>query len=110
MSVKRIIYLILSTIGLVMPWYYNLQFFQTAGFLDFVNASSANLAAKSVSIDLFIATVAGSILIYAESKRLGMKLAWMYILLGLFVAFSCAVPLFLFMRETKLEKLSDVDD
>ena len=59
MSVKRIIYLILAILGLVLPWYYNLQFFSNAGLLDFVNESSANLAAKSVSLDLFIATVAG---------------------------------------------------
>ena len=110
MSVKRIIYLILAILGLAVPWYYNLQFFQTAGFMDFVNASSVNLAAKSVSLDLFIGTVAGSIWIYAESKRLGMKLGWLYILLGFFVAFSCAVPLFLFVREIKMEKLSQETD
>ena len=41
MSVKRIIYLILAILGLVLPWYYNLQFFSNAGLLDFVNESSA---------------------------------------------------------------------
>ncbi|MEG3990800.1 DUF2834 domain-containing protein, partial [Microcoleus sp. S28C3] len=41
----------------MLPWYYNLQFFSNAGLLDFVNESSANLAAKSVSLDLLIATV-----------------------------------------------------
>ena len=70
MSVKRIIYLILAILGLVLPWYYNWQFFSNAGLLDFVNESSANLAAKSVSLDLVIATVAGSIWMYIESKRL----------------------------------------
>jgi hypothetical protein len=74
MSVKRIIYLILAIIlVLVLPWYYNLQFFSNAGLLDFVNESSANLAAKSVSLDLFIATVAGSTWMYAESKRLDIQ-------------------------------------
>jgi hypothetical protein len=73
MSVKRIIYLILAILVLVLPWYYNLQFFSNAGWLDFVNESSANLAAKSVSLDLFIATVAGSTWMYAESKRLDIQ-------------------------------------
>ena len=74
MNVKSVIYLILAILWLVVPWYYNLQFFQTAGLIDFANESSANLAAKSVSLDLFIATVAGSVWIFFESKRVGMKL------------------------------------
>lgn len=109
MSVKSVIYLILAILGLVVPWYYNLQFFQTAGFMDFANESSANIAAKSVSLDLFIATVAGSVWMFFESKKLGMKFGWLYIFLGFFVAFSFAAPLFLFMRERKLEASSKVE-
>ncbi|HAZ45020.1 MAG TPA: hypothetical protein DDW76_19470 [Cyanobacteria bacterium UBA11369] len=52
MSVKKIIYLTLAILGFVAPWYYNLQFFANSGLLDFVNESSANLAAKSVSARL----------------------------------------------------------
>ena len=106
MSVKRIIYLVLAILGLVVPWYYNLQFFVNAGFMDFVKESSANLAARSVSSDLFIATVAGSVWMYAESRRLRIRFAWLYILLGFVIAFSYAFPLFLFVREAKLEKSS----
>jgi hypothetical protein len=73
MSVKRIIYLILAILGLVLPWYYNLQFFSNAGLLDFINESSANLAAKSVSLDLFIATLAGSIWMYVGVETIGYK-------------------------------------
>ena len=51
MTLSEFIYLILAILGLVLPWYYNLQFFSNAGLLDFVNESSANLAAKSVSLD-----------------------------------------------------------
>jgi Terpene cyclase DEP1 len=107
MSVKRLIYLILAILGLVVPWYYNLQFFANAGFMDFVNQSSANLAAKSVSFDLFITTVAGCIWMYVESRRVGITFVWLYILFGFLVSFSSAFPLFLFIRETKLEKLSE---
>jgi apolipoprotein N-acyltransferase len=110
MSIKRIIYLSLAILGLVVPWYYNLQFFGNAGLIDFVNESSANLAAKSISVDLFIATVAGSTWMYAESKRVGVRFVWLYILLGILVAFAFAFPLFLFMRETELEKSTEVQD
>jgi len=60
MSVKQIIYLILAILGLLLPWYYNLQFFSNAGLLKFINESSANLAAKSVSLDLFIKKMGGA--------------------------------------------------
>lgn len=110
MSVKKIIYLTLAILGLVVPWYYNVQFFGNADLLDFVNESSANLAAKSVSLDLFIATVTGSTLMYLESKRVGVKFVWLYILLGWLVAFAFAFPLFLFMRETALENKTELQD
>lgn len=110
MSIKRIIYLSLAILGLVVPWYYNLQFFGNAGFSDFVTASSANLAAKSVSLDLFIVTMAGSTWMYVESKRVGVRFAWLYILLGFLVAFAFAFPLFLFVRETELEKSVELQE
>ena len=109
MSIKRIIYLSLAILGLVVPWYYNLQFFGSAGLSDFVTASSANLAAKSISFDLFITTFAGSTLIYVESKRVGVRFPWLYILLGFLIAFAFAFPLFLFVRETKLEKSVELE-
>jgi len=110
MSVKSVIYLTLTILGLVVPWYYNLQFFQTAGLMDFANESSANLAATSVSFDLFIATVAASFWMFFESKRVGIKFGLLYIFLGFFVAFSFAMPLFLFVRERKLEAASEGED
>lgn len=107
MSITRIIYLILAILGIVIPWYYNLQFFSETGLADFINESSSNLAAQSVSFDLFIATIAGSVWMYLESKRMEMNYIWLYIFAGLFVSFSFAFPFFLFIREGKLESLTD---
>jgi hypothetical protein len=45
---------------------------------------------------------------YVESKRLDISFVWLYLLLGVLVSFSCAFPLFLFVRETKLETSSEV--
>lgn len=108
MRVKKIVYLILAILGLVVPWYYNLQFFGNAGLIDFVNESSANLAAKSVSFDLFIATVTGSVWMYVESRRVNISFVWLYILFGFLVSFSSAFPLFLFIREKKLENNNEL--
>ena len=51
MSIPRILYLLLAIIGLVMTWYYNLQFMaESGGSFDigaFIAAGSTNAASKS---------------------------------------------------------------
>jgi hypothetical protein len=57
---------------------------------------------SSLTVDLLIAAIAGSILIVVESRRLGMRFAWVYVVLSAVVAFAFAFPLFLAMRERQL--------
>ncbi|MEG3436049.1 DUF2834 domain-containing protein [Pannus brasiliensis CCIBt3594] len=104
MSFKRILFLVLAILGFALPWYYNIQFFGTGTIADFISQSSDNLASKSLSFDLFIASITGFSWMVIESRRVGVKFVWLYILLGFFVAFAFAFPLFLYARETALEK------
>ena len=108
MSIARMIYLTLAIFGLVMTWYYNLQFMADSGgsfdIAEFVAAGATNAAAKSLSWDLFIACIAGLTWIYFESKRMGLKFFWVYIILSFGVAFAFAFPLFLFVRQGRLER------
>lgn len=108
MSIARMIYLTLAIFGLVMTWYYNLQFMADSGgsfdIAAFVAAGATNAAAKSLSWDLFIACIAGLTWIYFESKRMGLKFFWVYIILSFGVAFAFAFPLFLFVRQGRLER------
>ena len=108
MSIARMIYLMLAIFGLVMTWYYNLQFMADSGgsfdIAAFVAAGATNAAAKSLSWDLFIACIAGLTWIYFESKRMGLKFFWVYIVLSFGVAFAFAFPLFLFVRQGRLER------
>jgi hypothetical protein len=109
MSIPRIIYLILAIAGVALTWYYNLQFMQESGgtfkIADFIAASSSNAASKSISWDLAIACFAGLSWIYFESKRLGLRFFWAYIILAFGVAFAFAFPLFLFVRQGKIEAI-----
>ena len=114
MSMTRIIYLLLAIAGLVMTWYYNLQFMAESGgsfdLAEFVAAGATNAAAKSLSWDLFIACIAGLTWIYFESKRMGLRFFWVYIILAFGVAFAFAFPLFLFVRQGNLDRaLSGTD-
>ncbi|MEZ5503420.1 MAG: DUF2834 domain-containing protein [Halioglobus sp.] len=109
MSIPRILYLLLTIAGLVMTWYYNLQFIQASGgnfdIAEFMAAGSTNAAAQSLTWDLTIACLSGLLWIYFESKRLGLRFFWLYILLAFGVAWAFAFPLFLFVRQGKLESV-----
>ena len=109
MSVPRIFYLSLTLAGLIIPWYYNLQFMDQSGgafsIAEFIAASSSNAASQSLSSDLAIACIAGLLWIFFESRRLGLRFFWIYIVLTFSVAFSFAFPLFLFIRQGKLETI-----
>lgn len=109
MSAARIFYLLLAIAGLVIPWIYNLQFMSESGgsfdIGEFVAAGSANAASKSLSWDLAIACIAGLTWIFFESKRLGMRFFWIYIVLAFTIAYAFAFPLFLFMRQGRLEAM-----
>jgi hypothetical protein len=79
---------------------------QSAGAFDiteFVAAAAVNPAGQSLSWDLAIACIAGLLWIYFESKRLGLRFFWLYIILAFTVAYAFAFPLFLFVRQGKLD-------
>lgn len=109
MSAIRVLYLLLAIAGLLIPWYFNIQFMQAYdGAFDlgqFMADSSGNAASQSLSWDLAIACIAGSCWIFFESRRLGMRFFWVYILLAMGIAYAFAFPLFLFMRQGKLESM-----
>jgi hypothetical protein len=109
MSIPRILYLLLAVAGVVLTGYYNLQFMQESGggfdIGAFIEASAPNAAAKSLSADLMIACLAGLLWIFFESRRLGLRFFWIYIILAFGVAYAFAFPLFLFVRQGKLEAM-----
>lgn len=109
MSTPRILYLALTIAGVVLTWYYNLQFISESGgsfdFANFVAQGASNAASKSLTWDLTIACIAGLCWIYYESKRLEMRYFWVYIILAFGIAYAFAFPLFLFIRQGKLEAM-----
>ncbi len=96
-----ITWLVLSIVGLVGTWTFNtLAIIQMRDYIgDWVNSGPA---VSSLTVDLLVVAVAGCILIVVESRRLGMRFAWLYIVLSGITAFAFTFPLFLAMRERKL--------
>ncbi|GAA0998808.1 DUF2834 domain-containing protein [Subtercola frigoramans] len=97
-------YLVLAVVGLVGTWSFNLlSIIQLRDFVgDWVNSGPA---VSSLTVDLLVAAVAGSILIIVESRRLGMQRGWLYVVLAGLTAFAFVFPLFLAMRERRLNRV-----
>ena len=106
----RWFYLALASAGAVLPWLANLEFIQTHGAAFdiglFVQLANANPAAQSLSRDLAIAATAVSIWMVSEARRLQMKgLGWV-LLSCVTIAFAFGCPLFLYLRERRLDELA----
>jgi hypothetical protein len=100
-------YLVLSVVGLVGTWSFNvLSIVQMRNFVgDWVNSGPS---VSSLTVDLLVVAVAGSILIFVEARRLGMRAAWLYVVLAGLTAFAFTFPLFLAMRERRLVAIANL--
>lgn len=110
MSGREIAYAVLALLGLVGPWFFNIQYAQQGGTLlnlpAFFGQGFSNAASSSLTVDLFVAFAAFIIWVGPEAKRLGMRHRWIYPVTGFFIAFAFAFPLFLLMRERQLRRQS----
>jgi chromate transport protein ChrA len=104
------VYLGLAIAGAIFPWLANLDFIHSTGgtsfnLAQFVSQANANPAAQSLSRDLAIGATAVVIWMVQESRRINMRgLAWV-LLSCITVAFAFGAPLFLYLRERRLEEL-----
>ena len=94
-------FLVLAVVGLVGTWTFNaLAIVQMRDFIG--DLVSSGPAVSSITVDLLVVAVAGSIFIIVEARRLGMRFAWLYIVLSGITAFAFTFPLFLAMRQRRL--------
>ncbi|MEX8057395.1 MULTISPECIES: DUF2834 domain-containing protein [Microbacterium] len=94
-------FLVLAVAGLVGTWTFNV--FAIVQMRDFIgDLVSGGPAVSSITVDLMVVAIAGSIFIIVEGRRLGMRFAWLYIVLSGVTAFAFTFPLFLAMRQRRL--------
>lgn len=100
-----VLYMVLALAGLVGTWWFNaLAVIQMADFLgDLVTSGPA---VSSITVDLLVAAVAGSVFIIVEARRLGMRFGWLYVAASALTAFAFSFPLFLAMRQRRLTALA----
>jgi len=93
--------MILAAVGLITAWVFNgIASVRGENYLEAWFSSPADWV---LSLDLLIVAVAGSAFMIVEARKLGMKRVWLYIVLSGITAFAFTFPLFLAMRERKLQ-------
>lgn len=102
---KKILYLTLTIAGTILPLSQLIPFLQQHG-LDlslFFQQLFANKVSGFFGLDVIVSSVVLWIFVYSEGRRLKMAHLWVYIAGNLMVGVSLGLPLFLLMRESKLE-------
>ena len=100
-----LVYLVLAVAGLIGTWIFNaLAIVQMRDFIGDLVTSGA--AVSSITVDLLVVAVAGCVFLVVEARRIGMRRAWLYIVLSGVTAFAFTFPLFLAMRQRRLTQLA----
>ena len=109
LTLRTVVYGLLTIAGAAVTWYFNIRFMLDAGgtfsLAAFIREGFANPAAASLASDVSICAIAFLVWLPFEARRLMMRRWWVYAVLTLGVAFACAFPLFLLMRERRLQQL-----
>ncbi|HSL21611.1 MAG TPA: DUF2834 domain-containing protein [Vicinamibacterales bacterium] len=101
------LYLVLCVAGTLFPYSQFVPFLQEHG-LDvrlFFEQLFANRVSGFFGMDVIVSSVVLWTLVVTEGRRAGMKNLWAPIAASLAVGVSLGLPLFLYMRERRLERL-----
>ncbi|WP_137845840.1 DUF2834 domain-containing protein [Microbacterium sp. 2FI] len=104
-SPLALVYAGLAVAGLVGTWFFNaLAIVQLRDFIgDLVTSGPA---VSSITVDLLVVAVAGSVFIIVEARRMRMRFGWLYVVGAGITAFAFTFPLFLAMRERRKTELA----
>ena len=97
MSIRQIAYLILSFLGIICTWYFNIQYFVGTGSvvldpLHFALQAGSTPAGASMSMDALITGLAAGLWMIIDANKIGMKHAWAYIVFGSAISFAFLFP------------------
>jgi Terpene cyclase DEP1 len=101
----QIIYLILAIVGFALPYSQLIPFFADHGLnlSLFWSQLFVNQVSSDVAIDLFISSFVFWIFVFKEGTKRQMKFLWIYVVVNLIIGLSCALPLFLGIRLSRLK-------
>lgn len=101
---QRCFYLVLAIIGCALPYYFLIAFLSAHG-LDgrlFLHDLFGNSVSTFFAVDLLISSVVFVHFLRREAARHSIRGWWPYLIALLTVGLSLALPLFLYVRESRL--------
>jgi hypothetical protein len=104
------IYLILCILGTVLPYSQFVPFLLEQGFdLKIIfEQLFANRISVFFGMDVIVSSLVLWTFVFYEGSRIKMKNLWVYIASNLLVGVSLGLPLFLLMRQRKLEEIDNL--
>src|SRR5262245_23679457 len=100
------VYALIGITALITTWANVLGAVQQHGFWEgtvhFWQDTLVNESSRFITVDLLFLGLTVMVLMVLEARRLGMRGVWMYVVLGLLIAISLTVPLFMLHRERTL--------
>ncbi len=106
---RKDIFLLLAIAGVCYTWYFNIQFYITAedtSLLNYIAQTKTTFPARSFSADLLVVVITFFIWYIPEAIKLKIKYWWILIPLTFLVAIAFTFPLYLYMRQAKLDKMA----
>ena len=105
-SALTVFYGVFAAAGAVIPWYFNIVWMRQSGELltpyALLAGGFVTPLTSSLTSDFFIGTIPVLVWMVVEARRLRMRHWWLYVVGTFLVAFAFTCPLFLMLREIKL--------
>jgi hypothetical protein len=102
----KYLYLLLCVAGTILPYWWFVPFLREHG-LDlrlFLQQLFATQISGFFAMDVLVSTVVLWVFVLAEGRRLGIQRLWLPLAASFAVGVSLGLPLFLYLREQKLER------
>jgi Mn2+/Fe2+ NRAMP family transporter len=98
------VYAVVALLALVATWTQTIAYTHSgaAFFSSFWQDTRVNAASRNIAADALMLSMSVVILMVLEARKHGIRFVWLYIVAGVFVAISVAVPLFLIAREVRI--------
>jgi len=106
----RHLYLGFCLLGLLLPYSQFVPWIVEHHALNmplFIHDLFANRISAFFALDVIVSAVVLILFIQSEGKRLGMRLLWLPTLAVLLVGVSLGLPLFLYLRQLRLDRIAD---
>jgi hypothetical protein len=109
---SKTIYLVLCFVGALLPYWQFVPWVIAHGmnFPLFIRELFVNRISAFFGVDVLVSAVVLVVFMRVESVRLSIRRRWLPVLAVLMVGVSLALPMFLYLRELRMEQLKSLDN